>query len=364
MTSDYALPDLYDRWVSELLPTGIPAERGATCDECAMCVTADGRLPTAAVVFRPDVKCCVFLPRLPNFVVGRILSDPDPALAAGRRSVEARIAAGVGVVPLGLERPPRWELLHRGAASAFGNSRELRCPHFDEADGGRCGIWRHREATCTTWFCRFVRGAVGASFWYALRQLLAAVERDLARALALELGVEPELLRGSLTALEGDPPPPPRSAPWNEVEGRVEPADARARWGAWAGRERELYQAAGELAASLSWSGVLARCGSEVALRARLAAAAHARLVGPAVIPDRLRVGSFQVATTREGGVRIVSHTPTDALDLPSALVALLPWFDGRPTAEVLAQLREQAGVAIDPDFLRQLVDWQVLVPA
>ena len=46
--------------------------------------------------FHRDTKCCTYLPDLPNFLVGRILEDPDPALAPGRASVERRIDARVG----------------------------------------------------------------------------------------------------------------------------------------------------------------------------------------------------------------------------------------------------------------------------
>ena len=52
-----------------------------------------------------------------------------------------------------------------------------------------------------------------------------------------------------------------------------------------------------------------------------------------------------------------------DALDLPAALVSVLPIFDGRPTHDALTALRAQ-GVELAPAFLQQLVDWGVLVDA
>ena len=39
--------------------------------------------------FEPSTKCCTFLPELPNFLVGAMLADTDPAAAEGRASVIA-----------------------------------------------------------------------------------------------------------------------------------------------------------------------------------------------------------------------------------------------------------------------------------
>ena len=81
------LPPLYANWLAELLGGPVPRESRATCDHCAMC-SAEG--PAAAAVgshsyyFDPNVKYCSFVPDLPNFLVGRILSDDDPAALPGR----------------------------------------------------------------------------------------------------------------------------------------------------------------------------------------------------------------------------------------------------------------------------------------
>ncbi len=355
------LPDLYAPWLAALLPAPIPVEARATCRECAMCVGRDGALPTSTYAFRPDVKCCAFEPRLPNFVVGRVLldDDPGPVAQAGRRSVEARLAARAGVTPLGLDRTAMRDLHLRHAVNAFGNSVALRCPHYVDEDGGLCGIWRHREATCATWFCRFERGQVGFALWQQVKALLQEVERDLALDCALHAGVDARLLTPLLPL---DDEPPAQGRDWQELEGAPDPAAYARTWGEWAGREAELYRRCAERVAGLSWDDVLARCGPRVAARAAAVRAAHARHTDRA-LPARLRAGAFQVASVRgDGGVRAVTFSAFDAIDLPSTLVALLPAFDGRPTDEVLAWLEREHGARIEPGFLRQLVDWGVLV--
>jgi hypothetical protein len=326
-----------------------------------MCVKADGEVPTAVYFFDPEVKCCVYMPRLPNFLVGRVLADDRPEGAAGLASVEARIHAGVGVTPLGLERPPRYDLLYRNSANAVGRSRELRCPHYLE-EGGRCGIWRHRDALCSTWFCRHQRGQVGSALWAALRDLLAMVEVELARWAALAEGVPAEVVHGFLPRSEHDRrPEEPPDGP--AVDGIADQVAHRAQWGELVGEERAFYRRCAERVDGLSWAQVLGICGTEVAVRADVVGERYATWATPR-IPDQLRVGRFEVAATRTEGCRVVTHSSLDAIDLPSQLVALLPLFDGRPTDQVLQQLEQSYRVQLDPQFLQLLVDWGVLVPA
>ncbi len=45
----YPFPPLHAAWLEGLLPPGgLPRERRATCDDCAMCARPDGTLPTAS----------------------------------------------------------------------------------------------------------------------------------------------------------------------------------------------------------------------------------------------------------------------------------------------------------------------------
>jgi hypothetical protein len=301
------------------------------------------------------------MPELPNFLVGRILVDPD---TTGHAGVRARIAAKVSVTPFGLGRPPSYDLVFRNSGDTIGRSRSLRCPHYVEDDGdggGKCGIWQHRDATCTTWFCRHVRGQVGFEFWRAIRELLALVEGTLARWCALELGVAPELL-ANFVAREGLGVPQ-RVANAVAVDGGVEEAHYRGTWAGWEGREEAFYRACAAKVSGLRWSDVIAIGGPEVAILARVARNAHDRLLSETV-PGRLKLGAFQIAHHRVGGVRVVTYSVLDAIDLPATLLPVLPLFDGRPTDEILRELAERHGVSIDAEFLRQLCDWGVLVAA
>lgn len=358
-TAVHELPPLYSRWAFDLLGGLIPRETQATCDDCAMCVKEGGPQPTSLYFFDASLKCCVYMPELANFLVGRALSgdDPESAAGAGRESVRRRVRARIGVTPLGVGRPPSYDLVLRNSANTLGRSVSLRCPHYLEAEGS-CGIWQSRDAMCTTWFCRHVRGRVGEAFWRALREVLVIVEGSLARRCALSLSVDPEVL-SQWVPREGQPTLQ-RAPEGREVDGIADPARYSAIWGAWEGREEEYFVRCAEMVKGMSWADVLANGGPELDILARVARRAYERLISEET-PARLKVGSFQIAAQRPGGVRAMTYSHLDAIDLPDALLAVLPLFDGRPTEVILADLAAR-GIGIEASYLRRLVDWGILI--
>ena len=353
------LPPLYAGWMADLLVGPIPREVEATCGDCAM-VPAPGDAPDAASrAFDPSVKCCTFLPRLPNFLVGRTLLDRTASGRLGRATVEARLAARQGVTPLGLGVPEEYSARYRHAGDhdGFGRTPSLRCAHYLDEDGGRCGVWRNRASVCSTWFCKHVRGAVGHDFWVeALQPLLLSVEHALARWCVLELDLGIDALRRLFPASVGEHASRPVGADLDH-----QPHAYETVWGEWLGREAELFRASARLVNDLAWRDVLAIGGPELRVRARLAAASYATLV-EASSPPRLRVGEFQIVDIGPDYARISSYSTYDPLDVPTALLSLLGRFDGRPVPEVLRELETQYRVDLDDAFVRKLVDFEVLV--
>lgn len=351
------LPPLYAAWMNELFAGPIPHETEATCDDCAM-VPSPGDAPDAASrAFDPSVKCCTFLPRLPNFLVGRILLDRTEGGRPGRATVEARLAARQGVTPLGLGVPEEYSdrYRHAGDHDGFGRTPSLRCAHYLE--NGQCGVWRHRASVCSTWFCKHVRGAVGHDFWVqALQPLLLSVEHALARWCVLELDLGVTALRRLFPATVGEHARRPVGADLDQ-----QPHAYETVWGRWLGREIELYRASARLVNALSWRDVLAIGGPELGVRARLAAASYTTLV-KAQLTQRLRVGEFQIVDIGPDYARISSYSTYDPLDVPTALLSLLGRFDGRPVREVLRELETTYRVNLDVEFVRKLVDFEVLV--
>lgn len=290
---------MHDDWISALLPDGLPPERRADCGDCVMC------RPDAepGVRFRPDVKCCGFLPSLPNFLVGAILEEGDP------RSVRARVAAGQAG-PLGLGVSADYAERYASADLDFGLNPSLICPHFE---GGRCGIWRHRNAVCRTWWCRFEDGRRGGAFWGALRRLLSAIELLLARRCAADRAFLP-------------------------------------------GQEEAFYRACAADVAGIGWAEIRALGGFELRFRLRELRAAQAAL-GPSPLPERLELSARDRAVTPNGALRLWGWSPYDPVELPAELGESLSAFDGRPVAEVLAALAAPPS----PEQLRRLLDAGVL---
>ena len=216
------LPWPHRDWTQHVLGDDAPTEGRSTCHTCP--VSGPG-LP-----FRVEVKCCGFVPELPNFQVGALLDVP---------SVQKRIEQGVGVGPLGLARSAAYAA--RSAQTAFGRDVELACPHL--VDGG-CSVWSHREAICSTWFCRIDGGEAGQRFWLELRKTLQLLERTLAAWCAQEQDFS---------------------------------QDART-----------YYAACAEQARSTSWEDLRARAGHELRFRRReLRAADHQRRASLAEGEDR-----------------------------------------------------------------------------
>jgi hypothetical protein len=341
-----------------LLPGPIPAEPHATCDVCAMCASGDERATPAALFFDPGVKCCSYTPILANYLVGRALADASADAAAGRASVRARIDARIAATPLGLQQPPTYKLLYEQTAqSTFGRSLSLRCPHYLEEHGGRCGIWRHRSSVCATWFCKHERGAVGERFWMSIHQLLTKVEHSLAQWCVVELDVGDAALASLFppATLTGQLRPPAYTLD------DVASPDGRVSWGRWYGREVEFYLACAAKVDRLEWAEVVAIGGVEIRTLERIVSAAFADLVAR-TLPARLVLAPVQIVDMQSESCRVKTYSLTDLLDLPRALFETLRYFDGRPTAAVLEAIEASEGLRIDPALVRQLVDFRILV--
>jgi hypothetical protein len=337
--------------VDALVGGPTPAESDATCDDCVMC-----REPPPAERFDPDARCCTHVPRLPNFLVGAILSD---RALPGRASIVARIRAGDGVTPRGLATPATHAILYERAWEAFGRARGLRCPHY-VAEGARCGIWRHRNGVCATWFCLHVRGDVGRRYWGAVEALLSAAEDELSVACMLDLGAGAEELAVSIVR----PRLRPESLSHHTVDGRADPSVYHAAWGRWAGEEAAFYRGCHQIVALMEWRDVARRCGPLVAARARMVKEAYRALV-ESKLPTRLRLARLRVESHASlPGVRMLKAEGSPrTVDADEELFAALARFRGQPVKEALRELRETMGVTLDEASLQALVDHGILVP-
>lgn len=346
------LPELYQPLLPELFDTLAPAEQKATCASCAMCPPKDAPAPSAEVTyFRPDTKCCTFEPRLPSYLVGAILADERPDMAEGRRRVRAKIAARTGVTPQWLAPPAKRDVLF-GAAwrNAFGRSLVLLCPYY-EREHGLCTIWRHREAVCSTFFCKYDAAADGEQFWRSVRGLVGYVERLISQHVTRAL-------------IPGYTEPVDQGLTLEDLEDRPPREDTYAAlWGAWVGREEELYLQAYERVRGLDREGLRAiLAGAEYERRGEAMTAAHRTITSPA-LPERLLPSPGLDARPSEGGVLVKTYSRYEPLLLTEALHEVVQAFGGGGTvAEVRERLRREAELDVPEELLQSLYQYRVLV--
>jgi len=363
--SSTPLPDLYAKWMEDALGTELPAEPRATCHDCVMCKGAAQPAALAREIrFSPISKCCTYVPLVPNYLVGQIIKDHSDEAQFGRTQLLERLKNRVGATPVGMVVDAHSARIFDRLVEKdqFGRDDSFRCPYYNP-DGGLCGIWRHRNSVCSTWFCKHERGAIGRRFWLSVSRLLQHVERELATYCVFKLGVDQSAvnelfyadgqqrsLKDMHTYLEDD-------------KGRMDNAVARLLWGQWYDKEETFYGACADLVGDLPWSSVLHIVGTQTSVLTHHARQAFEPLRTRRV-EDVLCMSTFTIEPASADDVFIENeYTKFDPLRLSRAVLDALPAFDGRPVLEVMQELGRDKGVVIEPSLLHTLIDHQALVP-
>lgn len=352
------LPPLVAGWMADALPSAIPAELKATCDSCAMSALNPNR--NSETVFSADTKCCTYLPTLMNFTVGHVLSDEATDAQDGRVSLRKRLSAGVGVTPLGVAMTPLYSLAYRAGhepgVNMFGRAPSMRCPHYVDEGSGKCGIWRYRNAVCSTYYCKFNRGAVGHRFWDDLRQLLSCAESELAFWCALEMGIPGDSLRRLLSPANAAITPlqveivESEKAPFNQ-----------SMWGSWIGREEDFFRACGAMVARLRWADVMRIGGAKLSAWLSVVQESLSLLVTPEV-PSRLSVGRMTTRPLSPTSTVVESYHPFDSLVVTPDLLRILHHFDARPLDEVLQGIEDSENIRLETPLVQALADYRILI--
>jgi Fe-S-cluster containining protein len=352
------LPAMHDGWFRGVTGAPAPEERRATCARCAM-AQHPGDPPDTRQKFSNDLKCCTYTPRLPNFLVGRILADTadDELTAAGRSSVIERLERRVDATPLALEAPRAYGLLYaHGSQAGFGVAPQLLCPHF-HSPSGACGIWRHRESVCATYHCKYERGAIGAKMWMAAKAWFGTVEHTLAWHAVVELGLGDAAMEHLIACSDF-------GGGWLDAAslgGAVDENELQTRWGNWAGRQQEFYLAAWDVVKDLGADDLFRLGGVLLATRAHALALAWREYTTATAVPKRLHHRSLTVLDSEGDCCLVGTYSGNDPMMLPRELVAALPRFDGRPTKTVVAEIENEHGLKVANSVLRQLADFEVL---
>jgi hypothetical protein len=371
-----ALPPLQNAWLATLTGIRDPApEPKATCRDCVMC--AGEQVSGSKVLFVPSVKCCSYLPNVPNFLAGRALHG------SGGHSIQARIAGRSGVTPLGLGLTSTDVTRLIDAHPRFGRSAEVLCPHF-EAETQGCGIWQDRNAVCSTWFCQHERGALSQRFWHAVRDLLIAAEERLAHRF-LTVGGLPESqisavlqeragVRETITAATAKETPGPDAA---GVDGRVDVPDEDVAnedhaneehggyerlWGSWQGREEAWFEQCAQALESVRDEELLEVMRGVPHLADGVVNAwADLHTQNPPEQSGPLRLRPREGSAIGTDLITLVGYSDFDPVRVPAELLRSLLLLDGRSSAQALEEIDRTHGAPLGHDLVRQLQDFGIL---
>lgn len=350
-----ALPPLYDRWIRSFLPRGIPRESRADCSNCPQVADSSEAAPSLHPRFAAETKCCTYLPELPNFCVGGILSDG----LEGAASVRQRMSLSPGCVsPIGLLRTELYQAIYYATRErAFGRAPLLLCPHYVSAGTGTCSIWRHRNSVCSSWFCLHTRSWLGHAFWVAMKDLLGEVERQVSAWCAQGiLGVGwcmADMARQSKRTGSGLA---------DEVIGRVPLPDEERMWNGWGAKKEEYFVECATRVSALTWESVVDLIGAVGRNRIEVTLTEYEKMLDGGV-PQRVRVGKLSLTQLRNGSRICLSGPGTlEEVDLSTTTVECLAKFDGRDTEVVLATLPQKARRELTPAILLKLLEVGALV--
>lgn len=349
------LPPVYRGLLPGFFQREIPRETAATCSDCAMWGEPEEG-SSFGVVFSRESKCCTHYPNLPNYLVGGLLGDTGPEWETGRSRVLDVIHRGVGVSPRGIRRPRKMDLLIRNSqGDFFGRSTSLICPFF-EREKGICTVRPYWDAVCNTWFCKYVRGQEGLSFWLAVRRYLLWAEETLIRYTLRELGWRPEEIV----------PQGREKIPLRREELDESPPDEAARislWGDWTGREEKFFEESFSLVSSLTRRRFESLAGITERILLDGVKERYTDLVRPR--PPRVlrRSPGLRQEKTADGEYILAGYSLLDPFRVSERVYRLLDFFDGRrPNSEVCRLVREEMGVHPDDELLLDLYSFRILV--
>lgn len=223
------IPAIYHAIFPELLDINFPEEKIATCANCTLCRSSQSPYVST--------KCCAYHPHMSNYLLGGVLSDPDPGFEIGRQRIRSQIAARIGVTPYGIVPPLSYQQRQViiNSQDFWSRPHELieaqRCPYYD---AGNCTVWKYRENLCVTHFCSSIGGFSGQLFWKKLNKYIKMAETSLSQYAMLQSGWSPTSIKtGAVSTADFK---------LDDENGKVDVSNYSKLWGKWEGREEEFYR--------------------------------------------------------------------------------------------------------------------------
>jgi Fe-S-cluster containining protein len=327
------LPELYRAILPEFFEQEVPVEENATCNDCAMCQKPGETAIPGVEYYRPDVKCCSYYPKLPNYLVGGLLADTNPALDEGRRRIRDRIQSRVAVAPQALFIPKRYSLLHKyGMPQSYGRVSSMLCPYYIK-EGGLCSIWKFRDAVCSTYFCKTMAGKEGVKFWKVLRAYLNQTQETLSWYALYKLNWDVESIWDYLNNLEA------ASLQIDDLDEIAPPEESYKKiWKDWVGKEEEFYRECFNIVSTLTREDFDRLSGINEKVILNWLKEKHNNVMSPK-IPRVLRKNPEMLAYPMPDGASYGIKTDVGFFTILAALHDVLNLFDGAKTIDEIRKL-------------------------
>jgi hypothetical protein len=249
----------------------------------------------------------------------------------------------------------------------FGQEVDLRCPYYMEQEGGLCGIWKYRNAKCSTWFCKHSRGRTGLDFWRTLKNLIRHMEQKLSTWCIHQLQAGDDIFRETFPLGDSDLETFQKQQKFLYNISRAHRSQNRLildqTWGKWIFREREFFEQCAGLVDNLSLNEIVEIGAPETGQLANEVKDFYIQLTTPRT-PDALKIGPFKSVEISPNLVRVWGYSHYDPIDLPRAIFETLPLFDGNSRQDALDRIEKQNGLKLTQHWIQKLCDFGILVPA
>ena len=352
------LPDLYRKFLPEFFEELIPVETYATCNDCSMCLKPGEVAIPGVAYFKPNVKCCSYFPKLPNYLVGGLLSDNNPAMDEGRIRIREKIRNRIGITPQAVDAPKKYNVLIKsGGIKSFGKNTSLICPYF-VAEGGLCSIWKFRDSMCSTYFCKSVAGKQGSTFWNVLHNYLNQVQETLCWYVLDSLHCDIQSVWDYVHNRQNDDLTP-------EDLDEIPPDEETYRklWGDWFGREEDFYRECYRLVEALTKEEFDRQGGIDQRISLKRLQNAQNDVVHPKIPPVLKKNPELRSFETPDGKITVLTHV--GFYSIKKTLFEVLGWFDGvKTTAEIQKLVFENYQADLNDDLIVPMFLNQIIIPA
>lgn len=166
----------------------VEPERQASCHACPM---------VAKEQIHPDIRCCQYFPRIPNYSLGLGLQ------IVPYTEVLTKFCLSGAVLPEGSPFTPGQFLASLDNRLRPNSDPSIACP-FLNAKERLCGLYPFRNAVCSSFFCCHEHGASAENFWTSLMDLMTQLETALSQWALKAIGFDLDRYFATLDRLSED----------------------------------------------------------------------------------------------------------------------------------------------------------------